>query len=203
MTFSRETRLDLLERMRFDSGQPDYSSDASVRQVYLPIAEHLRALDPEVVLVVGDRGAGKSMLAHIAMDDHLRAAALRFAPSSRMPEGNVSWLRGWPLGSQGPDSRGWLGFGDSHSGARFATRDLWWAYLLRTVGQHLPAADRQTLSGLLEARGGDVPACDSAFRKVEAQALLVLDRLDERLAAEGRWLFGAYDELETAVAYKP
>ena len=43
-------------------GQADSESEDSFARRLYPVREHLRALDPEVVLVVGPRGSGKTQM---------------------------------------------------------------------------------------------------------------------------------------------
>ncbi|MDI7269541.1 MAG: hypothetical protein QME96_16250, partial [Myxococcota bacterium] len=199
MRISREERPELLRALRFDAGQADHADESFVRRGFLPIAEHLRALEPEVVLVVGDRGAGKTMLVRVAGDEGLRHAALGSAPSVRMPGGRIEWLRGWPLQRRGPDARGWRAFAEDHRGDRSAMEAIWAACLLRSVREHLKEGEAASLRAVLDVPGADVSACHEAFAAAGARPLVVLDSLDARLEAADRWLFVAYDELDTVV----
>jgi hypothetical protein len=52
---------------------------------------------------------------------------------------------------------------------------------------------------VLDVPGADVVACHDAFAAAGARPLVALDRLDARLEAADRWLFVAYDELDTVV----
>jgi len=199
MRLSKERRHELLGKIRFDAGQPERASRKTNATGFLPVEDHLRALEPDVVLVVGDRGAGKSMLVRVALDQEMRSAAVRFATTARPLSGEVDWKRAWPLDSGGADPRGWRNFVASHQSEREATVELWWAYLLRSVGESLDDDAKERLTALLSAPGGDVDACHAAFRSAGNETLLALDRLDQRLRDEDQWLFVAYDELDTVV----
>jgi len=43
-------------------GKAETEPDEGFLKRYLPLPEHARCLDPEVVLIIGDRGAGKTEL---------------------------------------------------------------------------------------------------------------------------------------------
>lgn len=169
-------------------------------QFIFPVPEHLRALEAEVVLVVGDRGSGKTQLKKALDDPQVRGALLRHATGVRVPSGRVDWTVGWPLGTTGPDAAGWR---DLLGGAAVGGADdrvaIWGAYLLRSVREHLTDAERGRTSGVLGAEGVDARMVLAAHREGGVAVTAVLDALDERLAREGRWLFVAYDELDTVV----
>ena len=73
-----------------------------------PVAEHLRAFDPRVALVVGSRGAGKSELfrAFFEQDPTVRRAIMDHAPVSKltMPSfEDAKWLPAYPQRTSFPD----------------------------------------------------------------------------------------------------
>src|SRR4051812_28985301 len=109
---TNEEREALLVALRSDAGQAEGASGRT-RFNYYPVTEHLRALEPEVVLVVGDRGAGKSQLAAVAEDASLRKAAMRRAPGMRFAEGDAQWTRAYPM-DYGPDHAGLQSFAVRH-----------------------------------------------------------------------------------------
>ena len=191
-----ERRASLVQALSLRTG---YADESTSPRVIFPVPEHLRALEAEVVLVVGDRGAGKTQLKNALDNPDVRAALVRHAPGVRVPSGQVEWVSGWPLGTGGPDSSGWRAL---LGGAPIGTDDrvaIWGAYLLRAVRQHLTSAEEQEIHGVLEARAVDARGVLEAHRQAGVAVTAVLDALDERLAREGRWLFVAYDELDTIV----
>ena len=202
-SLSIEERRELLRDLTdLGSGQADSERRDDTGHNFYPVPEHARALEPEVVLVVGDRGAGKSALFNAVTQPPLLRAITRHAPGIRLPspeEGKVSWLPAHPLQSAGPDEDGWLRFAkESHADPAAAMR-LWFAYLVRTLRDHLPSDTRASLRELLESPGGDPVQCFEAFQRSGATPLLALDRLDEDLHRRDAWLFAAYDELDTIV----
>ena len=62
---TNDQRLDLIRSLRLDAGQAGTASAPGGKSFHI-VPEHVRALDPEVVLIVGDRGAGKTKLREAA-----------------------------------------------------------------------------------------------------------------------------------------
>jgi len=193
-SLTNERRAELVQSLRFDAGQPEIAEND--RNFY-PIPEHLRALDPSVVLIVGDRGAGKTKLVQLTKSPGQQEALSRRFPDLRMMMEKTEWRDGHPLHSEGPDPRGWQAFADAHGGDRTAMQELWFAYLLRVIEKHLDAEAKEALAGLLMCPGGDAERCFTEFKKSGTAALLAVDRLDKMLEREDAWLFVSYDELDT------
>lgn len=189
-SLTNEERTDLLRALRFRAGQ----AENTPAEETFPVPEHVRALEPEVALVVGDRGAGKTQLKRALVDERVRAALLRHAPGVRGPTGVAEWMEGWPLGTEGPDGAGWRSATDgAHSEA---AKSLWFALLIRSARSHLTDAERESVRPVLDAAGADAPAILTGYRSVETRVTVALDSLDRRLGGEDRWLFVAYDELD-------
>lgn len=203
MSLSVERRDRLLRDLQnLGSGQAEAAQEDTRGRYLLPVPEHVRALEPDVIVVVGDRGSGKSELFRAATNPDLISALARLVPGARLgavtPD-RATWYPAYPLERQGPDARGWASLAGAAAGDRGEVQALWFAYLVRTLGKELSPEWKERLAPLLEAPGGDGERCRSSFEAAHPAPLLALDALDERLERENRYVFVAYDELDTLV----
>ncbi len=185
---TNEKREELLRTLRFDSGLAEQTNPASI----FPVPEHIRALEPEVALIIGDRGAGKTQLKRALVENEVREALLRFAPGVKGPAGRATWLDGWPLGTAGPDGVGWRSVA---TGPATDGRDLWMALLVRAAANG-GLLDAASLSPVIAPPGANAAEILAGYRQVATEVTSSLDALDARLAREEKWVFVAYDELD-------
>jgi len=197
-SITAEQRAELLAGLRFDAGQAESAQTDRIASDFYPVPEHLRALEPDVVLVIGDRGAGKSMLVTAAASPELRSAVVARSPGLRVPVGDTEWVKAFPA-SDGPDAAGWERFAIKHADQPGALQELWFAYLARLLGDRLDTKGQRDLNALLSCQGGDAESCFSAFKEAGVAVLLALDRLDREFEVSQKWLLIAYDELDTVV----
>ena len=93
------------------AGQAESESQELFCKRFLPVPEHLRALAPDVALILGERGSGKSELFRAIIESGLlpelasHASGVRLPPPERM-----IWIKGYPLGADFPDARGLKAF---------------------------------------------------------------------------------------------
>jgi hypothetical protein len=164
---------------------------------FYPVTEHLRLLDPEVVLVVGPRGSGKTEIARVLADADLYKAVSRHAPAVRLPSGHSKWTAAHPSGAEGFEVVGLRSFMQSRGSDTETLRDLWFAYLVRTLGNELNVEEKSGLDGLVQPQGADINGIATAFAGLATRPVVALDRLDARLSSEDRYVFVTYDELDT------
>jgi len=181
-------------------GRAEYEDELRFPKTFHPIAEHARAFDPNVVLVIGPRGAGKSELFRAAVEMKLLPAIQRCLPTVRLSSSTsgseFEWRAGYPMGTEFPDVRGLAAF--LHDSAdREKAVDLWFAYLVRVLRTELREEDNQELAPLMSPLGGNVQAVSQAFSELGNKPLLAIDRLDGCLAERGKYVFIGYDELDT------
>lgn len=192
-------RNELLQALRAMGAQGRAEGEALDRlpHGFHPVPEHLRALDPEVVLIVGPRGAGKTEIARVLTEGGLASVMAHHAPAVRLPSGTTNWLRGYPLGADFPDIGGLRRFLEDHGSKVDTVRELWFTYLVRVLRKELDNQACSTLKALLDLQGGAVKENHQAFLNARDEPVLALDRLDRRLEKEDQFIFVTYDELDT------
>lgn len=179
-------------------GQAESESPELFKLRLYPVPEHLRALDPSVVLVVGPRGAGKSELfkAFFLEDETLTSTLRSRAPRSAGEElgpGTSTWKKAYPAGIHFPDSVALRECVDSDERAK----NLWRAMLVRHLADELTDPQRTILEPLLSPMAADLSGVLRAADQLGARATAELDALEQRLSNQGRWVFVGYDELDT------
>lgn len=179
------------------AGRAEGEAQERIAPGYFPVSEHLRMLDPDVVLVVGPRGSGKTEIARVLSDATLGEAIARHAPAVRLPAGSSDWIAAYPYGTATFDPRGLKAYVDRERGSTESLVDLWLAYLTRLVADRCESGDRSKLEAVTAPPGADIEAIVNAFRTQGTAPIVALDRLDARLAQEGRYVFVTYDELDT------
>lgn len=192
----RRTLLQALQNIG-SAGRAEGATTESIAPGFYPVAEHLRLLDPDVVLVVGPRGSGKTQIARVLTDAELFDAVKLYAPAVRLPVGHAEWLRVYPAGSKSFEGVGLRTFMKAAGDGTEALRELWFAYLVRALKDHLDDQGRTDVAPLLAPAAADIEAIYRAFRELGTKPVVVLDRLDEQLEQQGRYLFATYDELDT------
>ena len=199
-------REELLQALRDmgGAGQAESEDPSLFRQRFYPVAEHLRAFSPDVTLILGERGSGKSELFRAVMTFGLLPNSAKHVPSVRLPPlepEKTGWLAAYPVGPHFPDSVGLHLYLKQKNTNPRAAEQLWFAYLVRRLRPKLDANANTSLARLFEPQGGDATAVMEAFEATGESPLLALDRLDEELMAKDQWLFVGYDELDTLADY--
>jgi hypothetical protein len=182
------------------AGQAESESADKFCARFFPVPEHARAFAPDSTLVIGERGSGKSELFRAAVEFNLLQAISTFVPGVRLPpleNGKTQWIQGYPLGAGFPDVAGLQRFIGGGNLKPNEVQNLWFAYLIRILQPHLAPQDAQALTDLLTPQGAEITRIMAAFVKSEEATVLALDRLDQTLLAQDRWIFVGYDELDT------
>ena len=145
-----EERRGLLEGLRriSDAGRGEGASKDRLAPSFYPVPEHLRMLDPDVVLVVGPRGSGKSLMARVLTEAALAQAVGRFVPRVRLPK-SAEWVAAYPARrDQVFEGSGLKLFVRANGDDTDAMRDVWLAYLLRCLRDKLAVADQVAMQAL-------------------------------------------------------
>lgn len=182
------------------------SAEAEPRDLFLkrflPLREHARALDPEVILVIGDRGAGKTELFRAIQFPAGLRSIQEFSPST-LPDPQKS---DWRVGYSSSEAIFPAELVFRKFAANKQPSDLqiaWLGLLLRAlsrepdlVAKELPDKIRQSLLSpeikleqLYDVTKEHLEDCFSA-----------LDRIDRKLTADEQWVFVTYDELDRVSA---
>ena len=170
--------------------------DLFARRLY-PIPEHLRALDPNVVLVVGPRGSGKSELFNAFFKrEELGDAVMRRASrtgSLRMQPSSTKWKPAYPGGTEFPDTRALA----RHVQSDETAKTLWYVMLVRSLAEEIDGHLKAGLSPLMTPMAADLSSVLRAEQELSVSPTAALDALEQRLEQEDRWIFVGYDELDT------
>lgn len=198
---TKEQQRDLILALtNLGAGQSDTEDSELHDKRFYPVPEHIRAFEPAVTLVVGDRGSGKSALFRTVFAKDLLDVVARYAPSVRLPQiaaANARWLPAHPVGSEFPDARGLQAFMQHQPEDPQRAVDFWFAYLARVVAGEILPAHRQSVASIAAAPAADPMQVHDAFVSAGTGPLIALDALDRHLRASDAWLFIGYDELDT------
>jgi len=204
MSLTDSERQDLLSDLAQmgSSGRAEAENALTFKRTFLPVPEHVRAFDPNVALVLGARGAGKSELFRAAVQEKLLPSIIRTTREARQlrVSKGIDWFTGHPLGRDFTDAAGMRRFFDSQSRKAEAERDLWFAYLVRTLSALLRDSPISQ-SEMMTLPGAEIGKVVEAFRSLESKPLLALDDLDRALEERDRWAVVSYDELDIVGGY--
>lgn len=114
----------------------------------------------------------------------------------RLPVGVSEWLRAYPADRHTFEAIGLRNFMHAQGGSTEALRELWFAYLVRILKTQLSGDEKAGLEPLFAPQGAEISSIYKAFRALATKPVVALDRLDERLEKENRFVFVTYDELE-------
>jgi hypothetical protein len=172
-------------------------------QQFIVIPRHLRALDPQVRLVIGDKGAGKTQLFKALKFKEGRELLTEAAAKqghARLPLERSTWLPGFEVhGTEFPPPDLIDGFvrGRPPEDVRL----LWLGLLTRVLlsaAQVSKNSIPEPLSRTLQRAPWDLSALATELGNPPSQGPLfaMLDELDQRLANDDRYVFVVYDDLD-------
>ena len=170
---------------------------------FLPIPRHLRALDPHVRLIIGDKGAGKTQLFKALKFPEGRALLGRIAESrghGALPLERSSWIVGFEVTGTlfpPPDLIDAYARGRSNEDMRL----LWFGllvYVLVQAGRLDRASVPADVAQALQQAPYDLENLGKVLAGGTNQALIfsALDELERRLGEEDAYVFVVYDDLD-------
>jgi len=175
------------------AGRSEGESPDSIKRSFYPVSSHLRMLDPDVVLVVGPRGVGKTAIARVLTETDCYAAISRRAPAIRLPKSELKWERGHPLDQKGFDKHEFSKFINKRGTDTDLLQTLWFTYLFRLLSDKM---DIEKNNALMSVEPADIERNLEVFQSLTAPVSF-LDRLDQKLERENRFIFITYDEIDT------
>ncbi|MHB8419866.1 MAG: hypothetical protein ACYDCL_17460 [Myxococcales bacterium] len=190
--------LEALARMGSE-GRAEGEGAQEFPKAWMPIREHLRAFDPDVVLVVGPRGAGKTELFKAVIEHGLLDAAAKHIQGLRLPPlspTKTTWIAAYPIGTEFPaeDVLNRFISRTKPTGETFV--EIWYAFLLRRLVQENVLPRTAALTPLLTPPAADLEGVLSAFQQAGPEVLGALDLLEGNLQGKGHQIVVAYDELD-------
>lgn len=166
---------------------------------FYPLPEHARALDPHVLLVIGDRGAGKTNLFQAIQYPAGLRAIISLAAGRPIPRTDQSdWLVGF--NSEGADHPPEMVFQKFAAGKEpIALQHAWLGLLIKRLvaekaisGSSLPKPVQKAVSSPKH----DLAALADCTSSHLVELFGVFDAFDAKLRKDDRWLFMTYDALD-------
>jgi hypothetical protein len=169
---------------------------------FLPLLGHRYALRPDVVVVLGGRGAGKTALFRLVNDARTAARLREFFEDERIRE--ATWFDAFSQESMHHPEVGTL---EAHaaSAADLSLRAFWMTHLLRRVHDEVPqfVAVPPVLEPVMRAPVADLaawlPAAEANLGAVSA----ALDATERALVAADRSVVATYDNLDRIGQFEP
>ncbi len=195
--------LDEISQMGSSGSAEAEPQDMFLRR-FLPLREHARALDPDVILVIGDRGAGKTELFRAIQFppglQSIQALSTRTLPDPK----RSSWHVGYS--SSGTDFPAELVFRQFSANKNPTDlQSIWLGLLIRCLSR---SSHRELLAHTLpEPVRASVEPTQLKLEQLYAAinqnleaCFGLVDQIDAELAKNDQWIFINYDELDRVSA---
>ena len=186
-----------------DGGVAEAAQDVNTLRQFYPLPEHARALDPHILLVIGDRGAGKTNLFRAIQYPAGIKAITELASGRSIPQTSQSdWIVGYDdVGTEHPAG---MAFQSFSAGKEISALQHTWLGLLikRLLKENVlkPTDLPGQVQNLLNLQNNNLEAIEQYTRNHLSDLFDVLDALDKSLSSRDRWVFVTYDALDRVSA---
>ncbi|MBN1165671.1 MAG: hypothetical protein JXA44_00915 [Methanospirillaceae archaeon] len=202
MTLTQEQQRSLIHDVSsLDShGHGDMEDKENFLRYFYPVPAHIRGFDPEVVIILGKRGVGKSALYEAVTTHRLISVISRFSPQQRIQQASLSktsWCKGYNPQKRFPDPQVIFKIFEKDWNGRIIEQIFWHCYLLRELSDNLPEVDKNSLELIISGENYEPLKIIEAFIAAGEFPYYALDRLDQSLEKEGRFIYIAYDALDS------
>ncbi|NUM77630.1 hypothetical protein HUU40_24975 [candidate division KSB1 bacterium] len=198
-------KVRLLEKLKRLCGQGlaenEPEEEAPFLKNFLPIQAHFRMLDPDVRLVIGDKGAGKTHLFRALEIAGGRQALLELAAKKGLPIPpleKTKWLVGYQTSGINFPPAGVIDEFARHKDPP-ELQNIWLAILLQVLA-HAEEIEKNALPDIFHrttiSRIWDLEAINQQTSKNLSSLFAILDGLEISLQKHERFAFVAYDELD-------
>jgi hypothetical protein len=191
-----EDRLLLLNEIsKLTLREAENLGDDEHRKRFLPLPIHALALRPEIVVVRGGRGAGKSALFGLLRAMKNASEIRTFLNDARFPE--AKWVDAFSeLSTVHPSVSTLDEFAQKHNDADL--RAFWSVHLLKRLGEEAHPDMVKTLPAELQNAWNDTDTEHWFSLAIQHQGIInaALDKLEQILIREDRYVFATYDHLD-------
>lgn len=164
-------------------------------RVFLPLPNHRLALRPDVVIVEGSRGAGKTALFKLVTEEGSKLRA--FFSDPHIPD--ATWVDAFSTGAEHPQEMVLDQFVNSIDGATDAPlRTFWAVHLLHCLARSgvEEAVLPEELSRVHRGRESELSVWGPVAEQHIAKVIACLDRVDVALRSQDQLVFASYDYLD-------
>lgn len=198
-------RAFLLQQLRDVCGQGQAENEpieeSPFLRNFLPIQSHYRVLDPDVRIIIGDKGAGKTQLFRALDFDRGREALANLAVAKGQmlhPLSNTTWLVGFQTsGTEFPP--GGVIADSARDKSSADLQRFWLALLVRVLrrAEILPSGQiPKSVDDALQSKTWDLGELDHHISSGQSSLFAALDAFDSDLQTGDRYVFVTYDELD-------
>jgi hypothetical protein len=180
-------------------GHAEYEERDIFLKSFYPVPAHIKGFDPEVVIILGKRGVGKSELYEAVTTHNLVETIARFSPQRRLLDTALSgttWCKGYNPEKRFPDPNAIFQSIDRFNDTPAIERIFWNAYLLWEIFEFLNNNDKEGLKKIISGDYFNSTQTLEAFLECGELPYYALDRLDQELEKQGKFIYIAYDALD-------